>query len=212
VVNKIKACLGVTDLGPGGTSTFEREALEDLTLNEVAIIFRLRRQGLELIKALDEAGLAWQMCGEEEISAIDELDFQSDKISLLTMHAAKGLEFKLVFVVGLEEGLCPLDNGLFYSSRESDKEAIDNLTANSPSESFFVSCEERLAEERRLFYVALTRAKDLAYLTRATSRFLYGQRLEKGASRFWDLIPSKLCYDHQAKHRPHYQVKESRLF
>jgi superfamily I DNA/RNA helicase len=87
------------------------------------------------------------------------------------MHASKGLEFKLVFVVGAEEGLCP-----YFAPGEEPAPA-------------------RLAEERRLFYVALTRAKDRLYLTRAQNRRLYGQALPGQPSPFLALLPPTLCLD-----------------
>jgi DNA helicase-2/ATP-dependent DNA helicase PcrA len=118
------------------------------------------------------------MAGEEEETAADCLDFKADKISLLTMHASKGLEFRLVFVIGLEEGLCPYDHG-----GRSDPD-----------------------EERRLFYVALTRAKDRLYLTRSASRFIFGKSLTGAPSPYWSLLPGSLCYDfklRQGKRSPH---------
>jgi DNA helicase-2/ATP-dependent DNA helicase PcrA len=78
----------------------------------------------------------------------DFRDARADRVSLLTLHAAKGLEFPIVFVVGMESGLVPFSWGT-----EDD--------AN-------------LAEERRLFYVAMTRAKDRLFLTRAAERFWRG--------------------------------------
>ena len=81
-----------------------------------------------------------------------------DVVTLMTMHAAKGLEFDLVFVTGLEEGLFPHSMGL--------------------------ESKEELEEERRLFYVAITRAKKLLYLTNARSRLLFGQIRSNIESRF----------------------------
>ncbi|MGE5088727.1 MAG: UvrD-helicase domain-containing protein [Candidatus Levyibacteriota bacterium] len=87
-------------------------------------------------------------------------------LQLMTMHAAKGLEFHTVFVTGLEEGLFPHDN--------SRNEA------------------EGLEEERRLMYVAVTRARRRLYLTLAQSRMLHGQLRYNVASRFIDEIPRDL--------------------
>ena len=78
----------------------------------------------------------------------DTLDTRADRISLMTLHASKGLEFKCVFVVGLENGIIPL------------------YRAQTP---------EEIEEERRLLYVGMTRAKERLYLTRALKRFLYGK-------------------------------------
>jgi len=81
-----------------------------------------------------------------------------DKLSITTIHSAKGLEFKCVFIVGLEDGFLPI-------AKSIDKELA-------------------LQEERRLFYVAITRAEQLLFLSYATSRFLYGQRKYSSPSRF----------------------------
>jgi DNA helicase-2/ATP-dependent DNA helicase PcrA len=80
----------------------------------------------------------------------DLWDPRADRASLLTMHAAKGLEFPVVFVAGLEDGILPLRWG------------------NSAS-------AENLAEERRLFFVAMTRAEDRLFLTRAQRRLWRGE-------------------------------------
>ena len=82
-------------------------------------------------------------------SDTDEMD-DSDYVTLATVHAVKGLEFKCVFIVGLEENIMPVSR------------AVNN--------------EEDMEEERRLMYVAITRAKKNLYLTRSKSRYLYGKR------------------------------------
>lgn len=87
-----------------------------------------------------------------------ETDEDNDKVSLMTIHASKGLEFKHVYVVGLEENLFP-----------------SQLSLNSRSE---------LEEERRLFYVALTRAMHKLTLSFATSRFKFGTMINSEPSRF----------------------------
>lgn len=189
VVSRIMAHLGALKLGQAATSRQDAQVMPGLGLNDVAVLFRLRSQGLDIAAALDEAGLAWQMSGEDPLTAVDKLDFTADKINLLTMHAAKGLEFKLVFVVGTEEGLCP-----YFSPTEE-------------------STHPRLEEERRLFYVAVTRAKDRLYLTRALNRRLYGQSLSGAPSPFLSPIPLPLCLDIDPKLRstPR-KTPQSRLF
>ncbi|MDD3265778.1 MAG: exodeoxyribonuclease V subunit gamma [Burkholderiales bacterium] len=103
-------------------------------------------------------------------SVLESLDHQAAKneqsIQLMTVHAAKGLEFKVVFVVGLEDGLFPHDNSL--------------------------NSQNNLEEERRLMYVAITRAKEKLYLLRACSRLLWGKRLSAPLSRFVNEIPAEL--------------------
>ncbi|WP_179404036.1 UvrD-helicase domain-containing protein [Burkholderia guangdongensis] len=86
-----------------------------------------------------------------------------DAVQLMTVHAAKGLEFAAVFITGLEEGLFPHEN----SAMEADG----------------------LEEERRLMYVAITRAKERLYLSFAQSRMLHGQTRYNVRSRFFDELP-----------------------
>ncbi len=88
---------------------------------------------------------------------------ESDVVKLMTIHAAKGLEFPVVFVGGMEETLFP----------------------NSMS----INTKEELEEERRLFYVATTRAKDKLWLTYANARYRFGQLQQNEPSRFIDEIP-----------------------
>ncbi len=105
----------------------------------------------------------------EEVSlltAIDSWNDQENRVTLMTLHSAKGLEFPIVFITGLEDGLFPL-----YRSLDSRKE---------------------LEEERRLFYVGLTRAKDRVYLLYATHRRRMGTDYDLGLmSRFIREIPEK---------------------
>ena len=95
----------------------------------------------------------------------DKYEPVEDKINLMTMHSAKGLEFEAVFVVGLEEGLFP------------------HALSLEP---------EDLEEERRLCYVAITRAKTRLYLTSAARRTLFGERAANMPSRFLAEIPEHL--------------------
>lgn len=96
----------------------------------------------------------------------DALDYGVEKVSLLTLHAAKGLEFPVVFVAGCEQGLIPF--------------ARDGLSI------------ENLEEERRLFYVAMTRAMDILCLTYAQKRRIYGRPEKRQRSLFIDDIEKKL--------------------
>lgn len=96
------------------------------------------------------------------IADIDNYDENDDRVVMMTMHAAKGLEFPYVFIVGLEEGVFPSD-----MSRWSN---------------------EDLEEERRLCYVGITRAKKELILSSAASRLLYGQTRRNPISRFLEEI------------------------
>ena len=95
-----------------------------------------------------------------------QADMGADALQLMTVHAAKGLEFKAVFISGLEEGLCPHENSLYENNG--------------------------LEEERRLMYVAVTRARQRLYLSHAQSRMLHGQVRYGIPSRFLDEIPDAL--------------------
>jgi len=92
------------------------------------------------------------------VSDIDEADFNSDAVTLMTLHAVKGLEFPAVFITGLEETVLPHSRALYDVGE--------------------------MEEERRLMYVGMTRAKEELYLTYATARALYGGRQYNPPSRF----------------------------
>lgn len=121
--------------------TFVQENGEDATLNDF----------------LEEIAL---------MTDIDSYNAQTDAVVMMTLHSAKGLEFPVVFIPGMENGIFPSENNLF--ERES------------------------LEEERRLAYVGLTRAKEKLYLTRAASRMLYGQTRRNRASQFLTEVPENL--------------------
>ena len=102
-------------------------------------------------------------------SDADFWDARADGVALLTLHAAKGLEFAFVFIVGLEDGVLPLHWG----------KAED-------------VAPEELAEERRLFYVGMTRAKDRLVLSRALKRLWRGRVHAQAPSPFLAAIESEL--------------------
>ena len=113
----------------------------------------------------------------EDVALITDLDQEKEpgqKVSLMTVHLAKGLEFPVVSIVGMEEDLFP-----------------SMLSMNSRAE---------LEEERRLFYVALTRAKEKAYLTYAQSRYRWGKLIDAEPSRFIEEIDE--AYLHQMTPKP----------
>jgi len=99
------------------------------------------------------------------VADVEEHKDEKDVITLMTIHSAKGLEFKVVFIVGLEEGIMPHAMSLEEHGEE---------------------------EERRLMYVAITRAKERLYLTNAKRRMLYGQTQSNPPSRFIDEINKAL--------------------
>ena len=103
----------------------------------------------------------------------DNIDSENGTVTLTTVHSAKGLEFRTVFLCGMENGIFP-----------GDMSMADN---------------EELEEERRLCYVALTRAKERLYITRASTRMLYGKTGYNRPSMFLDEIPKELLKDTSPK-------------
>ncbi|MBQ7741098.1 MAG: UvrD-helicase domain-containing protein [Eubacterium sp.] len=101
------------------------------------------------------------------VSDIDSYNEDEDCVVLMTLHSAKGLEFPVVFIPGMEEGIFPGNQSLYS--------------------------DEELEEERRLAYVGITRAREKLYLINAKSRMLYGTTNRNIASRFLKEIPDEVC-------------------
>jgi uncharacterized protein (TIGR00375 family) len=133
--------------------------------------------GYDLARFLDAVALAGQA---------DLWDAKADRVSLLTLHAAKGLEFTVVFIVGMEDGLLPLHWG------EPD--------------------ETTLAEERRLFYVGMTRARDRLILSRALRRRRAGRVREQAASPFLADIEQELVQFQRTQGPRKPEDRQLRLF
>ncbi|HEX2573045.1 MAG TPA: UvrD-helicase domain-containing protein [Polyangia bacterium] len=155
--------------------TSEVEDLEGLSESKIDEAMTLltplvERAGGDLGRFLLEVTLEVEM---------DVWDPRAERISLLTLHAAKGLEFPVVFIVGCEEGLVPLRFG---------------GDAHLPPED--------LAEERRLFYVGLTRARDRLLLVHARERLRHGRRIEQPLSPFVQDIDEGLIERSIALSRP----------
>ena len=107
------------------------------------------------------------------VADIDDAKFATDSVTLMTLHASKGLEFPIVFLAGMEEGMFPSQRSL------EDEDAIE--------------------EERRLCYVGITRAKSKLYLTAAKQRMLFGRIVMYPPSRFLQEIPRTLIEMHKPK-------------
>ena len=97
------------------------------------------------------------------VSDVDKLGEEGDVLTLMTAHLSKGLEFPIVFISGLEEGLLP------------HSQSLDDQIA--------------LEEERRLFYVAMTRAMQRLYISHSRCRFVYGSCQYSMPSRFIEELP-----------------------
>jgi DNA helicase II / ATP-dependent DNA helicase PcrA len=111
------------------------------------------------------AGLSGYLQQITLLTDTDQKDPEADTVKLMTIHAAKGLEFSCVFAAGLEESLFP--NAMSINTREE------------------------LEEERRLFYVAITRAKHKLWITYANSRYRFGSVIQNDPSRFIEEIPEE---------------------
>ena len=134
----------------------------------------------------------------EQAALATEADFwdaRADRVSLLTMHAAKGLEFPVVFVVGLEDGLVPFSWGAAGASEPGD------APEGGPRNEIGRGEDGVDAEERRLFYVAMTRAKDRLFLSRALQRTWRGQPRTFSPSPFLRDIAAELVVRHAAPTR-----------
>jgi len=151
IVERTKYMEYLMEQGPEGQTRVE---------NVKELIGGLTGSGIEGVKEfLDHVAL---------ISDIDEYEEGAQRVSLMTLHSAKGLEFPLVFMVGMEEGLLP------YYLR------LDNV--------------EELEEERRLCYVGMTRAKERLYMTGAVNRHLFGMGQRRIPSRFLRDIPQEIIH------------------
>jgi DNA helicase-2/ATP-dependent DNA helicase PcrA len=146
----------------------------------LAVLFRREEQGKGSREEIAEflRLLALRQDGDEEEA--------TDRVTLTTIHGAKGLEWRYVFLIGLEEGLMP-------HARTLDERATDFM----PDGDAAVSLEE----ERRLFYVAVTRARDRLYLSRAKVRGQRGKLVPRTPSRFLLDIPPEL-YDEREEESP----------
>ncbi len=115
------------------------------------------------------------------VSEVDDLDDSENRAALLTLHAAKGLEFPVVFLTGLEDGVLPHSRSLDDS--------------------------ESLAEERRLFYVGITRAKDQVYISHSFRRMIWGDWEVSVPSRFLNDLPDDLIEDNGGAGKRRQQTK-----
>ncbi|MBQ8213252.1 MAG: UvrD-helicase domain-containing protein, partial [Clostridia bacterium] len=142
------------DAGPA-----EAERLENLDEFKSGI--------LEYMEENDEPTLTGFLEETALVADVDRYDESADAVVMMTIHSAKGLEFPIVFLPGMEDGLFP---------------GMQTITAG----------ESEMEEERRLAYVAITRAKKELYIIHTKNRLLYGQTMYNPVSRFVSEIPSTL--------------------
>jgi DNA helicase-2/ATP-dependent DNA helicase PcrA len=160
IARQIEALVGGTShLALENDRLRHRRKEEAASFRDIAILYRFHALGQSLEKHLYAAGIPCQRAQETIGPEISGLDLKAEKVSLLTLHAAKGLEFPYVFIIGCETGLLPFES--------EQREGFDPQ------------------EERRLFYVGLTRATHQVFLSWARTRFLWG---EKRRSRLSPLV------------------------
>ncbi|MBI5417610.1 UvrD-helicase domain-containing protein [Candidatus Poribacteria bacterium] len=163
----------------GGTSFFAHDSgwaknsqSENRSFSDFAILFRLNAQGNIFEEILGKHNIPYQRV----ILKTDEQDNYekyAEKVTLLTLHGAKGLEFPVIFIAGCEQGIIP-----YLKYDDSDIE-----------------------EERRLFYVGMTRAKNKLILTSARERFLFGKKETMQTSQFISDISEELKHLYQEKNK-----------
>ncbi|WP_100371677.1 DNA helicase PcrA [Bacillus sp. FJAT-45037] len=159
----------------------DRTGYRDMLRNDQSIEAQSRLENIdefitvtnEFEKSNDDKSLVSFLTDLALVADIDKLEDEDDgkpkdAVTLMTLHSAKGLEFPLVFLIGMEEGIFPHSRSLFE--------------------------EEEMEEERRLAYVGITRAEKQLYLTNARMRTLYGKTNMNPPSRFISEIPEE-CID-----------------
>lgn len=148
----------IRELAREGDSVEAESRIQNLQeLISVTRNFERGRESSSLSDFLQEVAL---------LSDIDALEDDNNGVTLMTLHSAKGLEFPVVFMVGMDEGVFPLARSIFESGE--------------------------VEEERRLCYVGITRARDRLFLVSADFRMLYGSASANPPSRFIGELPAEL--------------------
>lgn len=189
-VSRVKAFYNVMESLKLDQETGSLEELMDSVLVKTGYVQQLRNENtaealerIENVKELSSKLIEYEesMTNQGEVATlagfleevalvaeIDSVEQNQEQVVLMTFHSAKGLEFPVVFMAGMEEGLFP-----------------GYISLNSGD-------EEDIAEERRLCYVGITRAQKILYLISASARMLYGRTAANLRSRFIDEIPLEL--------------------
>jgi DNA helicase-2/ATP-dependent DNA helicase PcrA len=202
IVREIEARIGGTSHDRMRRAAGPRKAPDDFSsFSDFAVVYRTNAQAKAIEEAFLASGIPYQVIGRRSslqskeldgtlaylrsianpgaaagpvpedanearlLTTADFFDPRADAVTLTTLHTAKGLEFRVVFLAGVEDGLMP------YTATGHDAD---------------------IEEERRLFYVGMTRARDELYLLYARSRFLYGRRMAPSPSPFLREIPGDL--------------------
>jgi DNA helicase-2/ATP-dependent DNA helicase PcrA len=164
IAREIEALVGgLSHLALEGVHRGSRHRQETAGFKDVAVLYRVHALGPELERGLTAAGIPCQQPREGVGPEWDGLDLAAEKVKLLTLHGAKGLEFPYVFIAGCEKGLIPWEP--------------EGEEPGDPG------------EERRLLYVGLTRASRQVFLTRARRRTLWGKTRAGGLSPLVQALP-----------------------
>ncbi len=170
ITRSIESMLGGSSFLSLDAGTVSGVTERSLGFEDFAVLYRLNAVGDVLEETFRTAGIPYQrarkVSPEEEAEAHDP---RAEAVTLMTIHAAKGLEFPVVFVAGCEDGIIP-----YTVHHRGDSAEID------------------IDEERRLLYVAMTRAEDDLFLTSSRRRTLYGKSIDALPSRFLGLIDPAL--------------------
>lgn len=195
VVHQIEKIVGGTSFFSKDSGRVDNRDQKLFSFSDIAIIFRLNSQRALVQQALDRSGIPYQISQDKIYDDPTELlvnafkhtnsqDHKGDKVSLLTLHASKGLEFDVVFILGCEENLLPLN--------------LFGMTSDAK-------------EERRLFYVGVTRAKQQLFLVRAASRRLYGKTYQPLPSPFLADIKEELKEHEITQTKPAARKKDDQM-
>ncbi len=167
VVHQIEKLVGGTSMFSQDSGRVGAETGAERSFGDIAVLYRLKAQARLLKQALDRMGIPYYTAGERKDgedgpesvcpSRYEEFSAAAERVSLMTLHASKGLEFPVVFIVGCEDNLLPLN---------------------------LAGLQAEVREERRLFYVGMTRARERLYLLRAKKRLLFGQTCHSQVSPF----------------------------
>lgn len=163
------------------TGLIEQTGLEKQYENDKEPENESRRENIhELVSAVIEydrmnpgEGMVGFLENVALVTDTDRMEEKTSLVTLMTLHSAKGLEFPIVFLTGLEEGIFPISRAMFN--------------------------EEQMEEERRLMYVGVTRAKKKLYLSHARNRMLYNARQSNEVSRFVTEIPARVLQENRQK-------------
>lgn len=161
-LQKVVAESGLEKWVLDGTTEGEVRFENVLELLSVAKKFDAEKEGAGLEMFLEEVAL---------VSDTDKIDQAKDAVHMMTLHSAKGLEFPIIFIIGLEEGILPHSRSMLSS--------------------------HEMEEERRLMYVGITRAKEKVHLIHANQRTIFGSTQINSPSRFLDDIPVHLMAETQ---------------